>query len=321
MLAVSIVVPAYNVASVISRAIESVLDQTFTDFEVVIVDDGSRDDTASVVKQFQSDSRIRYVYQSNKGLPGARNTGIQNSEAELIAFLDADDWWLPTKLEVQVRAMERNPDAGGCFVGATLVFPDGRQERTSSSSRWAKETMYTRLLFGPAVTGSGSSMTIRKKCFDIVGTFDESMKALEDRDMWLRLAAQFPIIAIDNPLVFIARAGPDNMTSDGRRMARGAEILQQNIERDMPQQHRHLLPRVSRHSYLRIATDYLSVGEHLLCWKFCIKALTAYPRPDGDLVRAGKLFLRSLVPSRFRWWYRRKFRNAELAESRTDGPA
>jgi glycosyltransferase involved in cell wall biosynthesis len=284
------------------------------------VDDGSTDDTASVVKQYQSDARIRYVYQPNKGLPGARNTGIRNSEADLVAFLDADDWWLPTKLEVQVRAMKQVPDAGACFVGATLVFPDGREERTKSSSRRANETMYTRLLFGPAVTGSGSSMTIRKTCFDVVGTFDESMMALEDRDMWLRLAAQFPIIGIDDPLVFIARAGPGNMTSDGRRMARGAEILQQNIERDMPQQYRHLLPRVSRHNYLRIATDYLSVGDHLLCWRYCIKAIIA-SRFDSDLLRAGKLVLRSLVPSRFRWWYRRKFRNAELAESRTEGSA
>ncbi|MDP6713514.1 MAG: glycosyltransferase family A protein, partial [SAR202 cluster bacterium] len=92
---VCVVIPAYNVGSIIPRAIESVLGQTFSDFEIVVVDDGSSDETASVVKQYRGDPRVQYVYQTNKGLPGARNTGIRHAESGLVAFLDADDWWLP----------------------------------------------------------------------------------------------------------------------------------------------------------------------------------------------------------------------------------
>ena len=114
---VSAIIPTYNFGRFLGEAIQSVLDQTFTDFELIVVDDGSTDDTREVVGSF-NDSRIRYIYQENRGLPAARNTGIKASRGEYIAFLDSDDIWLTQNLELKVKSLDSHPDAG-------LVCSDG----------------------------------------------------------------------------------------------------------------------------------------------------------------------------------------------------
>jgi glycosyltransferase involved in cell wall biosynthesis len=111
MAKVSVIIPAYNQAPYLSKSIQSVLDQTCQDFEIVVVDDGSTDDTAAVVQSFHDD-RIHYIYQENRGLSAARNTGIDNSTAEYITYLDSDDLFLPMKIELLGGVLDQDPDIG-----------------------------------------------------------------------------------------------------------------------------------------------------------------------------------------------------------------
>ena len=110
---VSVIIPTYNRAAYVKEAIDSVLGQSYEDYEIIVVDDGSSDDTNAVVKGF-GDSRIRYIYQKNKGISGARNTGIRNARAQFVALLDSDDIWFPQILELEVPILDQNPDL--CLV-------------------------------------------------------------------------------------------------------------------------------------------------------------------------------------------------------------
>jgi len=132
---VSVVIPAYNAMTYLPETVESVLKQTFTNFEVLIINDGSSDHIMQWVTEI-SDSRVRLISQENQGLPGARNTGIAQAQGEYVAFLDANDWWEPTKLEKQVRCFEERPSVGLVYTWTALINasrqPNGRLYQTRS---------------------------------------------------------------------------------------------------------------------------------------------------------------------------------------------
>jgi glycosyltransferase involved in cell wall biosynthesis len=215
---VSIITPAYNAARYLSAAIDSVLGQTYTDWELIIVDDGSTDGTRSLVhaRLPSTGDRIRYLYQPNRGQPAARNAGIQVAKGEFIAILDADDMWLPTRLERGVSVMDRSPNAGlvhsrvaridvhGNIV-SHLEFP-----RKYQAGRIAVD-IYTRRanILSPTVL-------FRKQCLEEVGTFDQMMRATEDRDLWFRIAGRYEIAYINEILAY-SRLTPGSMGSDSDR--------------------------------------------------------------------------------------------------------
>lgn len=188
--AISIVMPAFNAARQIGESIRSVLAQTFGDWELVIVNDGSTDDTGSVVGCF-SDSRIRYLSQDNGGQAAARNTGIRNSNGELIAFLDADDLWLPEKLERQIDVF-RQTDADVVYCDGYIFFDNGEPERADffavvpghkeGATMLALLYQYNRIATLAAV--------VKRVAIEQAGLFDESRRFqnCEDYELWLRLA-------------------------------------------------------------------------------------------------------------------------------------
>ena len=196
---VSVVIPAYNSADMLSEALDSVLAQTFSDFELIIVDDGSTDNTREVVALFE-DPRIRYVYQQNRGLSGARNTGIRVSRGRYVAFLDADDIWLPTKLAAQVELLDSLPGVGVVY-GSTYWVED-RRVFGGRKARYRGNIVRPLLVEGNIVAGSGSSVMARRECFDEVGLFDTA-PVHEDWDMWLRLAVRYEFDFVPEPLVKI----------------------------------------------------------------------------------------------------------------------
>lgn len=179
---VSVIIPSYNYAAYIAGCIQSVLDQTFTDFEVIVVDDGSKDNTADVVAQF-NDPRVKYIYQENKGLPGARNTGIRNAAGTYLAFLDSDDKYHPRKLEIQLDFLEANPEVGLCYNSRFLVD----QNDNVLMLRRAPETVdLADLLLGYPF--APSDVVMRREWADRVGLFDESFKLnSEDLNFHIRL--------------------------------------------------------------------------------------------------------------------------------------
>lgn len=192
----TIVVPAYNVAETIGDTLRSLLAQTFTDFEIIVVDDGSTDRTLAVVRAF-GDSRIRIVQQPNRGLAGARNTGIHAARGAYVGFCDSDDLWRPTKLSAHVAHLDANPHVGLSYAGSELIDAAGRPMGLSQRPRLTGITAAH--VFRRNPVGNGSAAVMRRAALDGIAFrpageaardwwFDERFRQSEDIECWLRLA-------------------------------------------------------------------------------------------------------------------------------------
>ncbi|MGF1589132.1 MAG: glycosyltransferase family 2 protein [Pleurocapsa sp.] len=199
---VSVIVPAYNAMAYLPETIANLLEQTYTDFEVVVVNDGSTDNIEEWVSQI-SDSRVRLVTQENKGLARARNAGIKESQGEYLAFLDADDLWESTKLAKQVEVLASHPEVGLVYSWVTYIDQQGKS--TGRTVSYQAEGNVWRELVQKNLIECGSVPMVRLSCLEEVGLFDEQLSYLnvgEDWDMWLRIAARYPFKVIKEPLVY-----------------------------------------------------------------------------------------------------------------------
>lgn len=204
---VSVVIPSYNRGLMLKEAVDSVLAQEYPDFELIVVDDGSADDTPRILDEYGD--KITVVRQEKKGVSAARNTGIKASSGELTAFLDSDDLWLPKKLGEQTRFFETNPGALICQTEETWIR-NGR--RVNPKIRHKKRSG---MIFEPSLElclVSPSAVMIRRRLFELVGLFDEDLPACEDYDLWLRVSCRYPVFLIDNPLI-VKRGGHDDQLS------------------------------------------------------------------------------------------------------------
>jgi GT2 family glycosyltransferase len=200
---VSVIIPTYNRQKLVQEAITSVLRQTYADYEVIVVDDGSTDDTGLVLEQ-RYGATIRYFYQDNQGESAARNLGIGRAKGEYIAFLDSDDLWHPKKLEHQVDAFEVSKDAGMISTQAYWINYEGLKLRLlphghdlpGSTVSWED------LVLDNVVAGGGSTAMVRRSCLERVGGFDVDIQFGEEWDLWLRLARHFRIHQIPEPLSY-----------------------------------------------------------------------------------------------------------------------
>lgn len=183
---VSIILPTYNRADMIRPAVESARAQTFTDWEAIVVDDGSSDDTRAVIAGI-SDARVRYLYQANKGLPGARNTGIRASSGEYVAFLDSDDAFLPEKLARQVPVLDARPELG--LTAGGFIEVDAHMQVIREVRPWEKTPALELPDWVRACPFCVGSPLVRRAWLERAGLFDEGMRFVEDWDLWLRMAA------------------------------------------------------------------------------------------------------------------------------------
>lgn len=192
----TIIVPAFNVAATITETLRSILLQTFTDLEVIVVDDGSSDATADIVDSF-SDRRIRMIQQANRGLAGARNTGIAHARGVYIAFCDADDLWVPEKLEVHIAHLKARPDVGISFSGSRMIDENGVPLGIDQSPKLKNITAAHVYKRNPI--GNGSAAVIRREALDAMAYrpmgeserdwwFDETFRQSDDIEAWLRFA-------------------------------------------------------------------------------------------------------------------------------------
>lgn len=192
----SVIIPAYNAALYIKKSINSVLNQTFSDFEILIVDDGSTDDTKEIVKTIEDD-RIHYIYQINGGVSSARNTGIYNAKGEYICFLDADDFWRPNHLEVVFNLINKYPDISVFLTGHEILLHDGSsiiKTCPGIESDLQICNMYEHIFkYGYFI--HTNSVSCKRECFDVVGLFEIGVKNGEDDDMWYRLFAYYSVVA------------------------------------------------------------------------------------------------------------------------------
>ena len=196
---VSVVIASYNYGRFLPAAVESALRQTHSPLEVVVVDDGSMDGSEEVLDSFRD--RVNVIRQANRGVSGARNRGIESCRGELVAFLDADDVWLPEKLERQVERLER-PSVGMVCCELELMDEQGQSLGRTTTRRFDGATLEElALLRGPGVPGAGSSALVRREVLDEVGFFDETLSTSADWDFCRRVACRWDIDIVREPLV------------------------------------------------------------------------------------------------------------------------
>ena len=198
---VSIVIPTYNRADFVREAIASVLQQDYPDVDLIVVDDGSRDDTAAVVSGFGP--AVRYLYQENRGVSAARNRGVASSTGDLIAFLDSDDLWLPSKVSAQVAYFKAHPDMQACHTDEIWIR---RGVRVNERRVHRKQGGWQFLASLPRCLISPSAIMMRRTLWDRLGGFDATLPACEDYDLWLRLTAIVPVGFLPQRLV-VKRGG------------------------------------------------------------------------------------------------------------------
>jgi len=193
---ISVIIPTYNRAHLLPRALDSILSQSCLPNEIIVVDDGSNDDTSALMTSVYPE--IVFIQQSNTGVSCTRNVGIKRVTGEWIAFLDSDDEWFPEKLEVQMNAFYKNPELKICHTNeiwirnGTRVNPKKKHEKFGG---W----IFQKCL--PLCCISPSSVIIHKSIFDEVGLFDDSLLVCEDYDLWLRITARNPVLYIEKPLL------------------------------------------------------------------------------------------------------------------------
>ncbi len=193
---ISVIIPTYNRKHTLQRAIDSVLAQTFKPYEIIIVDDGSKDGTKEwLLLNYPS---VQYIHQPNNGVSSARNKGIQISQGSWIALLDSDDEWMPEKLEYQSRFIEVNRNSSFCHTNEIWIRNGVRVNQMKKHKKYGGDIFKHCL---DICRISPSSSIIKKDVFEEVGAFDESLTVCEDYDLWLRVTAKFNILFLDEPLI------------------------------------------------------------------------------------------------------------------------
>lgn len=272
---VSVIIPTFNCARYITKAIESVLNQTYKDFEIIVMDDGSTDNTRELLLKYISEGKIKYYFQNNKGQSAARNTAIKLSHGDLIALLDADDIWFPEKLKLQVNYFLDHTDVAmvhsNISIGTndSIITPD-----LPIIKRHRSFSIFEELYLGNFV--NISTVVLRRESLNVAGLFDEGLRKAEDYDLWLRVAANFKV-GYQDVVTGVYRIHNDNSSRDTIGMNIGVLNVLKKMK-NLYSEHVSKIPREKINDrYLRLNW---SIGYEYFC--------------KYDLVNARKYFLNAL---------------------------
>ena len=294
---VSVVIPTFNYASYLARALDSVLAQSYRNLEVIVVDDGSTDHTAQLVQGYRErhPERVSYLYQENSGPNRARNRGVAAARGEFVALLDADDEWLPEKLELQMACALAHPEIALVGCGAYAVSPEGaivsedRCQPPPPRRELARHLKIRNFHFGGC-----SGVLIRKRCLDAVGPFDESLRGSEDRDMWLRLAEHYDFMNLAEPL-FKFHFHHTNCHANYRVML---ESRLRFIDKHFRAEPFAFRQRALSFAYLDAARESYKGARRLAAFRFSLQAVAHFPAKccaDDDKYQ---LMIKALLPGR-----------------------
>jgi glycosyltransferase involved in cell wall biosynthesis len=264
---VSIVIPTYNRACLLRKAIFSVLNQTYRDFEIIVVDDASNDNTIDVISALNN-KKIKYVRNEyNKGEAGARNTGILNTNGQYIAFLDDDDEWFPKKLELQVDKIENSPQKTGLIYTSIIrcYYKENKLIRKYQSIALHKGETY-HILMKLNIIGTPSCVLIRRKCAERIGLFDSAIAYGLDYDYWIRISKHFDIDYLAEPLVKY-RIHENTLSNNIELRAQGARDLAKKYGKQI------IANNYWRSIYLPLGIGLCNKGEMIegikaLLWSF-----------------------------------------------------
>jgi glycosyltransferase involved in cell wall biosynthesis len=321
MFKVSVVIPSYNYARFISDAIQSVLTQSFRDFETIVIDDGSRDNTAEVVSAFP----VKYFYQENQGLPAARNRGIALTHSEYIIFLDADDILTENALQRSVEILDKHPEVAFSYGQAQVVDETGTTHGLIKSSFLngssvveGKEQIKELALYSNRIPIS--TVMVRRSCLDKVGGFHEEMKRFQDHQFFIKLAKRFPVAYIAEPLVkYRVHPGSLHKNVDPRLAERVFLQIVQEIfdDRELASYLQPWRNQVWSHYYQKIA-GYAHGGQDMkLARHYMRRAVKVYPRLifSSNCISLVYLYAKSFLPRRL-WLTLRTLKRRFIAPKR-----
>jgi len=272
---VSVIIPCYNGEPFLAEAIESVLSQSYQEFEIIVVDDGSSDNTKGVAARYPS---VRYIYQDNQGVSGARNRGMAESQGSYLSFLDSDDRLLPNTIELGVNYLDTHPDCGFVFGWWRSIGADGSLLQQQSQQS-LENVDYQSLLEGKALVPP-SAVMFRRTIFETVGGFNPTLRACEDYDLYLRIYRAFPIYCL-NQVVFDYRRHEQNWSTFN-----GPKLTLENNLRRLDEQ----LPYIKGNKDYEAAYRYGKQHWRNLIGPWVVGEMVTYLK-TGKLARAGQVML------------------------------
>lgn len=291
---VSVIIPTYNRARYVCEAIDSVLSQTFTDYEILVVDDGSTDNTKEALNKYKN--KIRYFFQENRGVSAARNLGIKNAEGEYLAFLDSDDVWFPQKLALQTNILGKVPkdtamvssdgemveEAAGVVKKSVMrprcpqknSFKDKISQKEFNDGSIVEGYLYSELLQGNFILTP--TVLLRKRCLDDIGGFDETLGIAEDYDLWLRIAAKYCLVYF-NAVTVKCRIEEEGLSGvygvrEYRYRKADAHLFAKHF-RSAAREYRELIKRRIVESSKIAAWGYLNMNEGKEVRQLCFQSL------------------------------------------------
>jgi len=276
---VSVIIPTYNRAHFLAEAINSVLEQTYKNYEIIVIDDGSTDGTSEIVKQFGN--KIRYFYQENRGPSAARNTGIKNAIGDLVAFIDSDDVWLPEKLSLQVKLFDMNHRVG--MVSSAFFSCDSNlnvnrviKDDRLTNKKYILKKLFIRNIF-PTPT-----VLVKRECFEKVGLFNESYGFAEDWEMWVRIGLEYDLAYVKTPLCRCRRHNSSiTYQKQEENFNDWMKVIKENFKRGIGRDgkicHNILLRKAMSWYYMNVSYHYSCEFDIRNEMKYLIKSLVEWP--------------------------------------------
>ncbi|NJL40466.1 MAG: glycosyltransferase family 2 protein [Leptolyngbyaceae cyanobacterium SM1_4_3] len=272
----SVVIPAYNASPFLADCLNSVLAQTDPDFEMIVVNDGSTDNTAEIAAWFaQRDRRIVLINRVNGGLAAARNNGIAAAKGELVAFLDADDRWCPKKLAAHRQAMDSDPNASVSYDWAAFI--DVKGDRTGLHMSQSRIHLTHEVLLLKNYLGNGSTAVVRRYVLEQAKGFNSSLRRMVDQELWVRLTFYGHRFHLIPRTLTEYRTHPDSFTADTGRMLQGLETFLQQVAVYAPNSVRRLKPLAIAFTHRWMARAAFVAGNYALAKQHAQKSLQASP--------------------------------------------
>jgi len=252
---ISVIIPLYNSEKTIIETLESVFRQTFSDFEIIAINDGSKDSTLNILATIK-DPRLKVFSYPNAGISPSRNRGISHAEGEFIAFLDHDDLWTPDKLELQLKALQENPDAAVAYSWVDLIDESSQFIRPHNRYSVSGDAFPKLLLDN--IIHTASNPLIRKSALIEVGGFDESVFGPEDWDLFLRLAARYHFVAVPQTQVFFRMTATSASTNIARQETQTLKVIERAFSL-APESLQHLRKHTITKIYMYLTFKALEV--------------------------------------------------------------
>lgn len=313
---ISVVVPAYNVEKTIKETIQSIQRQTFSDFELIVINDGSTDGTLDVLKTLE-EPRMKVFSYENGGLPEARNRGIDRSTGEFITFIDADDLWTADKLELQLAALQNHTEAGLVYSWTSFMDSEGKAF-SKDTPVFYEGNIYPQLLIGNFIN-SGSNVMLRRQAIESVGKFDASLKSIEDWEYWLRVAAKWPFAVVPKYQI-LYRQSPTSMASKVDVMEKYSLLVIERAFQAAPAELQYLKKRSIASTYQYLArlclthtpdAEKINKATHNLKKAISFSPSLLFEREMQRLL--GKWILLRLIPSRTAGYLLKRFGQMSVA--------